>query len=180
MEVFNGERTMKFQEYYMNEENAGVDVGTESYNNTMPSVDIIAEYVLDSYSDRDPDDDNSYAVAEEIHGHLMGIYESAQNIPVYRCVQADEVDLDPYGIGESWSAYLDSAKEFGSHLGASISKLKIISGLVPRGNVDWDESAKLYIEFSDLGGESEFELRIPSNNKILGVRVEPYKMAVER
>lgn len=114
--------------------------------------------------------------AKEIKEILEGVY-SQDLIPVYRAVSANEVDLTPYGIGESWSFDLNAAKAFGSRLGGNV---KIISGLVPKGNVDWEQAARVYYLFSDRGdGDSEFEIPIPSNRVIKGVTVSDYKDAKE-
>lgn len=174
---------MTFLEYYLKEETTGITVGHKTEHNTLPDLDTVIEYVAYEDDESDYDADNYHRrVAGEILDHLGGIYNHGENIPVYRCVNAEDVDLDEWAIGESWSAYLDSAKEFGSReLGVPLNKLKIISGLVPRGNVNWDESANRYVQFSGSGNDdSEFELVIPSGNIILDVKVEPYKTAVER
>ena len=111
------------------------------------------------------------AVAEEIHNVLGALGE---RIPVYRAVSADNVDLSPYGIGESWSFDLEAAKEFGRHANGN----KIIKGVVSREDVDWDQSIRSYHHNSGLGdAESEFELVIPSGNKIDNLSVENLKSA---
>jgi broad specificity phosphatase PhoE len=117
--------------------------------------------------------------ADEVHSFLESVADK-DLIPVYRAVSAEDVDLSPYGIGESWSFDLNAAKEFAKHLGVPTSKVKIISGLVPKENVDWEQAVRNYHNFSDAhSGESEFELPIPANRKIKNVTISDYKSAKE-
>jgi len=168
----------------------GIIVGEYDDDNKFPSKEKAFELIQFSvesdgtyFIDEDGDgmfesEEQAYRYVEEIYDVLETFYDMKM-IPVYRVVEADEVDLSPYGIGESWSMYLDSAKQFGRHLGQS-KPLKIISGYVPNNNVDWKEAFVLYTYFSNLGdGDSEFELPIPSNNKIFDVRVSDFKEAKE-
>lgn len=173
----------------------GVIVGEEMANNELPTLDEAYDIIENEESrqggvwiaDEDDDSENArFENKEQAMLYVKEIYDFLEDIsndnyiPIYRCVDADEVDLDPYSIGESWSIYLQNAKEFGSHLGVPLSKLKIISGYVPKENVDWESALRLYHIFSSLGdSDSEFELPIPSNNKILNVTVSNFKDAKE-
>ena len=177
-------------------ENGGVIVGEEMADNKFPTLDEAYDIIENEESNQGgvwiAEEDSDYSedakfqdkeqamlYVKEIYGFMESISDD-DFIPVYRCVSAEEVDLDPYSIGESWSIYLDSAKEFGRHLGEPLSKLKIISGYVPKENVDWENAIRLYHLFSDSSSsESEFELPIPSNNKILNVTVSNFKDAKE-
>jgi hypothetical protein len=176
--------------------NGGVVVGEEMADNKFPTLDEAYDIIENEESNQGgvwiAEEDSDYSedakfqdkeqamlYVKEIYGFMESISDD-DFIPVYRCVSAEEVDLDPYSIGESWSIYLDSAKEFGRHLGEPLSNLKIISGYVPKENVDWEQAIKLYHLFSDSSSsESEFELPIPSNNKILNVTVSNFKDAKE-
>jgi hypothetical protein len=167
--------------------NVGQDMGGEK----MPNVDEVynileneesrqgGSWTDNEYGDaRFENEEQARKYAEEVHGFLNSLEDEKGNIPVYRAVAADDVDLTPYGIGESWSFDIDAAKEFGRHLGIPTSKIKIISGEVPAENVDWETAIRNYHNFSDLhSGESEFELPIPSNRKINNVHVEDFKTA---
>jgi len=177
-------------------ESGGVIVGEEMADNKFPTLDEAYDIIETEESnqggvwiaeeDSDYSEDAKFQDKEQAMLYVKEIYDFIESIsdddfiPVYRCVSAEEVDLDPYSIGESWSIYLDSAKEFGRHLGEPLSKLKIISGYVPKENVDWENAIRLYHLFSDSSSsESEFELPIPSNNKILNVTVSNFKDAKE-
>jgi hypothetical protein len=168
----------------------GLVVGENDDDNKFPTKDEAFELIQDSIESQgtnfiDEDGDGMFESEEEAQKYVDEIYDffdyyySLGMIPIYRGVKADEVDLDPYGIGESWSLYLDNAKQFASRLGSS-KELKIISGYVPNNNVDWESAFRLYPLFSDFSdGDSEFELPIPSNNKIFNVQVSDYKNAQE-
>jgi len=173
----------------------GIVVGENMADNEFPTIEEAYEIIRDSHTltggvwvaeNEDEEMDalfdsvlKSHDYVKEVYFVLKSLYDK-ENIPVYRCVKADKVDLEPYGIGESWSFSLSAAKEFGSHLGVRKKDLKIISGIVPRQNVDWKKAFELYHHFSSFGdSDSEFELPIPSNNKILDVMVSEYDEAVE-
>ena len=182
--IFEDDKTPKYSD-------GGLVVGENDDDNKFPTKEEAFELIQDSIESQgtyfiDEEGDGMFDSEEQAQRYVDEVYDifdayySMEMIPVYRVVEADEVDLDPYSIGESWSMSLDSAKNFGNHLGVSSKKLKIISGYVPSGNVDWESAFRLYVVFSDLGdGDSEFELPIPSNNKIFDVRVSDFKEAKE-
>ena len=169
-----------------------INIGDEMGGEKLPSVDNVYSILEDEESRqggnwtnnefgdaRFESEQQARAYAQEVHDFLVSLGE-AKEIPVYRAVSADEVDLDPYGIGESWSFSLDAAKQF-ARMNLSGRKIKIISGLVPSENVNWEQAVRLYHNFSDItDGDSEFELPIPANRKILDVRVDDVKNAKER
>jgi len=171
-------------------EEGGVIVGENDGNNKFPTKSEAFELIQDSIESQgryfiDKNGDGMFTNKKQALKYVDEIYDffdyfySMGMIPIYRGVKADEVDLDPYSIGESWSLYLDNAKRFASYLGSS-KELKIISAYVPKNNVDWDSAFKLYPLFSDFGdSDSEFELPIPSNNKLINVTVLNYNDAKE-
>jgi len=157
-----------------------ISVGTEMQGNKVPDVNEIND-LLRSDSESQGQDwigengsfetpEKALAFATEVHD----IFDSLPDrVPVYRAVAADEVSLDPYGIGESWSLDHNAAKEFGRrNLGKNT---KIISALVPKENIDFEQSIRAYGNFSSLGdGDSEFEAYIAPNSKLEDVRVNEY------
>jgi hypothetical protein len=133
----------------------------------------------DEYDDSIFDnEEDAMSYVEDVFNILYSLYDK-KFIPVYRVVKAIDVDLDPYGIGESWSFDLDACKQF-AKMNLSGNNIKIIRGYVPRENVDWEQAIRNYYNFSDFGdSDSEFELPIPSGNAILDVDVVNFKDAVE-
>lgn len=172
-------------------DDGGVVVGENEDDNKLPTKEEAFELIQDSIESQgtyfiDEDGDGRFESKEQAQEYVDEIYDFFYNyyslgmIPIYRVVKTDEVDLDPYSIGESWSLDLDNAKSFGSHLGGSSKELKIISGYVPNNNVDWESAFRLFPLFSDFGdGDSEFELPVPSNNKLINIKVSDYKDAKE-
>jgi GNAT superfamily N-acetyltransferase len=168
----------------------GIVVGENEDDNKFPTKEEAFELIQDSIDSQgtyfiDEDGDGMFESREQAQKYVDEIYDffdyyySLGMIPVYRGISSDEVDLDPYSIGESWSLYLDNAKQFATHLGTS-KNLKIISAYVPNSNVDWESAFRLYPLFSDFGdGDSEFELPIPANNKLFDVKVSDLKEAKE-
>lgn len=168
----------------------GVDVGTEIDNNTLPTIEETYKILEDEESrqggswldteygeNRFETEEEAMNYVKEVHNFFKDVEQDY--IPIYRAVSTDEnVSLDPYEIGESWSVSLDSAKEFGKRQGTQ--KTQIISGYVWKGNVDWESAIRLYHSFSDMfSAESEFELPIPSNNQIKNVTITSVKNAKE-
>ena len=168
----------------------GVDVGTEIDNNTLPTIEGTYKILEDEESRQGGSwldteyGENRFETEEEAMNYVKEVHTFFKDIeqdyiPIYRAVSTDEnVSLDPYEIGESWSVSLDSAKEFGKRQGTQ--KTQIISGYVWKGNVDWESAIRLYHSFSDMfSAESEFELPIPSNNQIKNVTITSVKNAKE-
>lgn len=164
-------------------------VGEEMAGEKLPPVDEVYS-ILEDEEGRQGGNwlDNTYGdakfeseadarkYAQEVHDFFDGIINNEKDIPIYRAVAADEVNLDPYSIGESWSVSLDAAKAFASHLGVPASKIKIISGEVPSQNVNWEQAIRNYLSFSDItDGDSEFELPVPANRVINNVQVADLK-----
>ena len=164
----------------------GIIVGENEENNKFPTFDEAYELIEDSINNQgnsfldesgdgmfdDKEKANKYV--KEIYDFLLDYYDMGM-IPIYRGLMADEVDLESYSIGESWSLSLDSARNFATHLGGKRKDLKIISAYVPKGNVDWEGAFTLYPLFSDFGdSDSEFELPVPANNKLYNVEVADF------
>jgi len=127
------------------------------YRNLYPGYDndsYINEYEDDYYFD-------TKEQAIETVENIIGIFESLKStplIPIYRAMHVKSIDdLDMEFLGDFWSWELDSAKEFGSKVGANI----IIHALTPPNNVDWDISIKSYLAYSlGMNSDSEEELFI--------------------
>jgi len=175
----------------INQTNFPKSVGENMAGNKLPTVEEVYEilkseeeqqggsWIDNEFGDaRFDNEEQAKLYAQEVYNFLVSLGKE-KTIPVYRAVSAEDVDLTPYGIGESWSFSLDAAKQFArQNLGGK--NIKIIRGYVPSQNVDWNMAVRLYHNFSDItSGESEFELPIPSNNKILNVDVVDYKDAKE-
>ena len=157
---------------------SGIDIGSDMGEKIKFTIKNVYTWVEDEFSRLgtrliDKDDGlfdnkkNAKKFIEQIYNHLV-YYYNMDYIPVFRAVVADDVDLSPYGIGESWSFDLESAKQFGRHL---LGKVKIISGMVPSQNVDWEQAVRRYCIFSFDDNDSEFELPIPSGRLIKNVKV---------
>lgn len=189
LEMYLVSKSNSFLDFFAPKNQEGISVGEYLENNQLPSIEETLSLIEDEESrqggtlitdefeqGRFETREQALEYAKEINSILDSFY-SMQDIPVYRAVKADEVDLDPYGIGESWSFEINGAKQFGSYNGSN----RIISGFVPRGNVDWEQAIRNYISFSDISdGDSEFELPISPNNRINNVIVENIKSAKER
>ena len=189
LEMYLVSKSSSFLDFFAPKNQEGISVGEYLENNQLPSIEETLSLIEDEESrqggtlitdefeqGRFETREQALEYAKEINSILDSFY-SMQEIPVYRAVKADEVDLDPYGIGESWSFEINGAKQFGSYNGSN----RIISGFVPRGNVDWEQAIRNYISFSDISdGDSEFELPISPNNRINNVIVENIKSAKER
>lgn len=122
----------------------------------------------------DDDEDYLYStkdIAEKHAESIIDIFDSLPNpIPVYRSLMAkSEDDIDFDYIGESWSFIKDSAISFGSHNNSNF----LISGLIDKDYVNWDETINRFILFSS-GGDSddENEIVIKDMNKIKVTGVE--------
>lgn len=168
------------------ESKQGIVVGENLAGNKKPTLEETFNIIEDEESRQGREfygnEDALFETKEQAKKYAQEVYDYfvylAENkyIPIYRAVQASEVDLSPYGIGESWSFNLNAAKEFARQ--NLIGKTKIISGYVPSENINWEDSIRAYVNFSDLGmGESEFEVVIPSNNVITEVTISDLKEA---
>jgi hypothetical protein len=168
----------------------GLIIGENDDDNKFPTKKEAFELIEDSVNSQgsrfvDEDGDGMFENNQDAKRYVDEVYDflkyyySLGMIPIYRSVIASEVDLDPYSIGESWSLFLENSKRFGLHIGSK-KEIKIISAYVPKNNVDWEKAFRLlpiFSEFSD--GESEFELPIPSNNKLYDVKVSDFNDAKE-
>jgi len=170
----------------------GVDVGTDMEGNRFPSVDEVYDIIESemgrqgtSFIKEDEDSDGEFDSEEQARAYAADVEDrlaylhSQGEIPIYRAVAADEVDLDPYGIGDSWSYSLESAKNF-ARQNIHGDNVKIIRGYVPAENVDWEGAVRTHLMFNDdFGGSSEDELPVRGGAKILDVDVVDLKGATE-
>lgn len=121
------------------------------------------------------DDDEEYLysskdIAEKHAKSIIEIFDSLPNpIPIYRALMAkSEDDIDFDYIGESWSFIKDSAISFGSHNNSNL----LISGLIDKDYVNWDETINRFILFSSGDEDDENEIVVEDMNKIKVTRVE--------
>jgi hypothetical protein len=151
------------------------------------------EYILDKMKDNyeaydlypgyseplDDDEDfvyNTKEIAEKDAEMIIDMFDSLPNpIPVYRSLMVkSEDDIDFDYIGESWSFRKDSAISFGSHNGSNF----LISGLIDKDYVNWDETINRFILFSSGGDdddENEIVIKDMDKIKIIGVKELKWK-----
>lgn len=145
----------------------------ESFNNQFPSL----EWLKNEYRDI-LQGDYAWDYNDDYIKDIWNIFDDLYNekiITVYRIVNADEVSLDPYEIGESWTFEPDSIQYFSNNVSGKPDEWKVITAEISPKVVDWEMSMKLYLQFSSLFDSSENELFIPAGNDINVISIDTYK-----
>lgn len=129
----------------------------------------------------DPDNDYYFDTKEKFEDYannVISIFDAfPKEFPIYRSISVkSEKDIRMDYLGESWSFYLESAKQFGYHNGSNI----ILSAIVDEDNVDWYESMWRYLRFStgeDIDDENE--IVVNDTDKLKNVTIQKLKDAKE-
>lgn len=177
-------RLMMFKEHSGMDEK-GLTIG-EDQGLTVPEKDKVIEIIKDAGGFYEFGEDEVWEseekfleYVEEIYDFFINPYSEDGKFPIYRAVAADEVDLSTYGIGNSWSVFLDAAKTFGLRLGSD--NIKILTATIDPQNIDWEITIANYVNFTSIGdGDSEWEVHVPDGAKIEDITISDVKSAKER
>ncbi len=154
------------------------EVLSELFNENLDSISSEDVYGMidyhDSFRDLYPgysDDENEYEedyyfpteeIAKERVEDILDFFKQLPNpIPVYRSIKVKSIDKVDYDLlGDSWSFDKQSAINFANNqAGGNV----LISGLVRKDNVDWEDTIKHYFEFSQSFSDyDENEIKIPN------------------
>jgi hypothetical protein len=165
----------------------GITIGEEC-DFTVPERDEVIEIIKDTLGIDEFSEDELFESGEQFLNYIQEIYDyflepfSKDNMfPIYRAVAAEDVDLSEYGIGESWSVYLDNAKTFGGRLGYPLDKINIITANVKPNNINWKITIQNFVQFTDImDGDSEWEVHVPAGCKLENITVSSFREAKER
>ena len=147
-------------------------------------LDLLNSKIYFDYSDVYPnysktleeDDDVMFSSKEKAVQHInfiIDVFNSLPNpIPIFRTLYAkNENEIDLEYLGESWSFEKENAISFGSHNGSNF----LISALIDKKYVNWEETIKRFVIFSGGDGDDENEIVVDEQSKIKNIEIKPIK-----
>lgn len=172
---------MKFKNIIKNIIKESQDIGI-SVDDVYKMIDYYDNYIdlYPGYSNDENDNGEDYFFrsekdAYEYVDNLIYQFNSLPNpITVYRSVYLKSVDQLRTGedLGESWSYMKESALEFGTHAGCNY----LLSGVIDKKYIAWEDSVKLHFQFSmDGDSESEHEVVVYYPENIHNLKVDKIK-----
>jgi hypothetical protein len=154
--------------------------------NTEDVFDLIEYH--ETYRDLYPnysDNENKYEeefyfpTKEEAYSNVNEILEFFNNlpnpIPIYRSIKVKSMNNINYEwLGESWTFDKKSAINFAyNHAGGNV----LLSGKTKFENVDWDNTVKLWYQFSGaFDNYDENEIRIINSDEIFDIKATKIKI----